>query len=94
MSKHIYYDKASDKSIEMGWDRPLQMYYCVVWPGNDIDSAEEPLYSNLSEPQLRNPLDHYMTKIAGFDIKLPEGMIGAVVHDRSIDLVNEVRVWE
>lgn len=68
MSQHIF-DCESNRgtvSVLCGWDNPLQWFFLVI----DQDNADEPLYSNLNEPDPHAlTLDHFQTVLDSFDIK-------------------------
>lgn len=101
MSKH-YFKHVVDENlvlqVEMGWDKPTRQFYCVIWRLQDeeIESGstwERPLYSNLDDIVLRQPLDYYLNKCAEYDIQIPKEMVIAILDDEARNAVNETKVW-
>lgn len=68
MSQHIFNCESNRGKVSVlcGWDNPLQWFFLVIDQGN----TDEPLYSNLNEPDPRTlTLDHFQTVLDSFDIK-------------------------
>lgn len=64
MSQHWYEVKSNQGIVQvmLGWDPPLQWFHmCIDY---DINAAEDPLYTNLAEPDpttlLRNICNLYL----------------------------------
>ena len=87
MSQHYFYTQsnvAEDVTVLMGWDRPLQSFFCVVL-SNDDDDEEEILYSNLYDENAA--MQHvdlpYFTHllVARFGVNVPEDMVQGIRAD-------------
>lgn len=95
MSQHKYRtttSKGTFVEVQMGWDRPLQQYNCVVSPLNDTDLGD-PLYSNLDDEGNANgqSVVYFLEILADrYGISLPNDMIAAVYEDRAQNRVNRV----
>ncbi len=99
MSKHYFKTDTAGGLLqaEMGWDKPLQMFYCVIWRFEDeeresLSTWEEPLYSNLNEP-LGQSLDYYLSVCKQHGIDIPLEMANAIIVDKNNNTVNEERFW-
>ena len=56
MSQHWYEVKSNQGIVQvmLGWDPPLQWFHmCIDY---DINAAEDPLYTNLAEPDRKRRL--------------------------------------
>ena len=77
--------------VQMGWDKPLQLFYCDVYRLKESKSVTEVvLYSHLNESDHKQcNLDHFIDVLWElFDIKLPEDMIECVKQDTQYNIVN------
>jgi hypothetical protein len=99
MSQHLFATTATlpdgttcNAQVLMGWDRPLQGYFCVI--ENLDDSSDDCyLYSNLYEtPDKAHPqdLDHFLAQLTRFKITLPARMLAEVRADRVENAGNKV----
>lgn len=99
MSQHFYTTTATlpdgttcKAQVLMGWDRPLQGFFCVIENLED-QSDDRYLYSNLYEsPDKAHPqdLDHFLAQLTRFKITLPERMLAEVRADRIANAGNKV----
>ncbi|MEE9493033.1 MAG: hypothetical protein V3W04_06605 [Gammaproteobacteria bacterium] len=95
MSQHIFVTE--DKSgrmiqIQMGWDKPLQRYYCIV-EAVDAEDSDNILYSNLDETETVDPtLDYYLINILSerFGVEPPDPLMKQVKIDAINNVVNRV----
>ncbi|NWL45434.1 hypothetical protein DM819_05995 [Pseudomonas hunanensis] len=101
MSKHFFKHVVNDNlvlQVEMGWDKPMRQFYCLIWSLQDEEiesesTAESPLYSNLDDIVLRQPLDYYLNVCLSYGIDIPNEMVIAILDDEERNAVNEVKVW-
>lgn len=80
--------------IQMGWDKPLQRFYCVISPLILTGELDDPLYSNLYE---ENPdelsLDFFIGVCENYGVMLPVTLINEIKSDCSNDVVNREMLW-
>ena len=95
MSQHFFDAKfgAQKLRVQMGWDKPLQWFYCVVYPlivENGETVTDEPIYSNLSEDSPKQcDLDYFLALLWDrFEIKVSDDMIECVKQDQQHNIVN------
>lgn len=91
MSQHFYSKTIGDikYTVQLGWDKPLQQFYCVIESSQDED---DPFYSNLLEPN-NPPLQHYVDLCSSIGIDLPSQMIEEVISDSKTNAVNRQVQW-
>jgi|GEM_PF-2262101 hypothetical protein len=63
----------------IGWDRPLQYYFVVVWRGSPDDS---PVYSNLDDTDNDGSLDYQIEILKRYGIGLPPEIRARLEYDR------------
>jgi hypothetical protein len=84
--QHWYDDPERGVSILVGWDRPLQYFFCVVFPfTKDKNKLEEHLYSNLDEEDGDNIQElHVYQKLLHerFKVELPEDLVLQILEDQ------------
>lgn len=80
MSQHVFLCPIDSDfyAVLMGWDRPLQQYFLVVYRAPMDD---EPIYSNLFDDILNPTLKYYLTKLDDFKIVLPYQMVEELIQD-------------
>jgi hypothetical protein len=99
MSQHIIKTKTKDGikvQVQMGWDSPMQWYYCVVTPFLENNEEDDPLYSNLYEadPEILT-LKYYAEVLrTRFEITLPAEMLEAIELDRKDGRMNNRVFYE
>ncbi|MDX2504577.1 MAG: hypothetical protein QNL62_08895 [Gammaproteobacteria bacterium] len=95
MSQHFFDATLGTQNlrVQIGWDKPMQWFYCVVYPlivedGNTV--TDEPVYSNLYEDNPKQcDLNYFLELLLErFEIKLPEDMIECVKQDQKHNIVN------
>lgn len=98
MSKHFFKAETVDGllQVQMGWDKPTQNFYCVVFKLEDeeresLTTWEEPIYSNLNEPP--QSLEYYVSVCSKLGLNIPEDMVNTILWDCEFDIVNEERHW-
>lgn len=95
MSQHIF-DRVSSIDgatyrILMGWDKPLQEYYCSIYVLPELD---EPIYSNLYDSYHRKTLWYYEKTVMEYGLTIPDGMLLEIVQDERDNVVNKVKHWD
>ncbi len=75
-------------SICMGWDKPLQYFFCEVYPKTEnMDNPPDPLYHNLddeSESFNMKSLRPYQGMLKEkFHVTLPEDFVQLLIEDQS-----------
>lgn len=80
MSQHWFDVESNEGTVEvmLGWDAPLQWFHmCIDF---SIDSTEDPLYTNLAEPDPHSvTLEHLQSVLESFgitDIEIKPGTTG------------------
>ncbi|HQA79252.1 MAG TPA: hypothetical protein PLV96_00470 [Methanoregulaceae archaeon] len=63
----------------IGWDRPLQYYFVVVWRG---DPDDYPVYSNLDDTKNDGSLDYQLGVLERYGIGLPPEVKMRLENDR------------
>ncbi len=97
MSQHYCRTSMNNKPVEvlMGWDRPLQGFFMVIFDLSSPKAMEDMIYSNLNE---RNPypkvLDPFANKLEEMGIQVPKTMLEEVEEDKSFDAGNKLRRHE
>ena len=91
MSQHYFNTRIGGKSyiVQMGWDKPLQRYYLVI---NNLD-GDEPLYSNLCDPNCTHTLDYFVEVLEQYAIKLPHDYLDNIRFDREHNNVNQIHKY-
>jgi hypothetical protein len=86
MTKHWYDDEAANVSVMIGWDKPLQYFYCVVYSyRRNKDEIEDHLYSNLDEVDgiEITDLTRYQRMLKDlFNVTLPETLVTQLIEDQ------------
>jgi hypothetical protein len=86
MNKHWHHDKEANVSVMIGWDKPLQYFYCVVYPYlPDKRQIEDHLYSNLdgAEGIEMTDLTRYQYILKNrFNVVLPESLVIQLIEDQ------------
>lgn len=100
MSKHIFQRVVQERlyQVELGWDKPLQRYYCCIFPvlteGERAGEVDDPVYSNLFE---KNPqgltLEYFVEVCRRHGIEVPGVVLNEVVNDRQENVVNRVVMY-
>ncbi|WP_155007606.1 hypothetical protein [Pseudomonas savastanoi] len=101
MSKHYFTNPMPGTTnlleAELGWDAPMQVYYCNIWELEDIglsfERKEDPVYSYFSE-KFGKPLQHYLDVCEKHGIPVPDEIVNAIKLDQEHDCVNEVVDWD
>jgi hypothetical protein len=75
-------------SICMGWDRPLQYFFCEVYPKTEnMNDLPEPLYHNLDDApesfNMKSLLPYQAMLQEKFAVTLPEEFVQTLVEDQS-----------
>lgn len=86
MSQHIYTD--GDIEVRIGYDRPLDYVFCIIYRGPD-----NCLYSNLLDPQastIKQDINYFRPILKRHGIVLPEKMFEEVQHDQNMRVGNRV----
>lgn len=96
MTKHWYDDEAANVSVMIGWDKPLQYFYCVVYPyRQDKNQIADHLYSNLDEADGTEitDLSRYQRLLKGrFNVTLPETLVTRLIEDQLNNLGEKRRL--
>ncbi len=92
MSQH-YFRPVPNTVILMGWDRPLQGYFCVIECGDEL------LYSNLEDPILderggmSGSLDYLLDCVVARGLNVPQEMIAEIKADAAHNIGNREMRW-
>ncbi len=88
MSQHVFLcpNDSGFYAVLMGWDRPLQQYFLVVYRASMDD---EPIYSNLYDDTSRPTLKYYLTKLEELNIELPYPMVEELIQDAANNAGNK-----
>ena len=92
MSQH-YFRPVPNTVILMGWDRPLQGYFCVIERGDEL------LYSNLEDPILdenggmSSILDYLLERIVERKLCVPQEMIDEIRADAAHNIGDRSSRW-
>ena len=96
MSQHFYKTTTSsgiEVEIQAGWDRKLGYFYLVV----DTLDDEEPLYSNLFEPDgglsQTKSFSYYQQILDEAGISLPSGFVEEIENDMANNVGNRIVDW-
>jgi hypothetical protein len=99
MSKHYVKTKTNEGvrvEVQMGWDRPMQWFYCVVSPILENNECDDPIYSNLNEsdPEILT-LKYYAEVLrTRFGITIPQDMTNGILEDRKTGKMNHAVIYE
>ena len=102
MSQHFFKTNFNGDAVwcMLGWDRPLQGFFCLVSLVDDSQfDGEGTLYSNLDDPQLEHSngfspeIGYFRKVLEGMDISLPTPMLDAIQVDAVVDRGNRGVVW-
>lgn len=98
MSQHIFTRAVGDHRyfIQMGWDKPLQMYHAVVFKwiedsmhiGNGYWDQDNPVWSSVFEDRQLS-LQDIADTVTELGIDLPENILQNILNDRFRNAVNE-----
>lgn len=95
MSQHTFKQKSTidgdTYSVMMGWDKPMQGFYCVMFVLPELD---EPIYSNLYDSHPNQTLWYYEKLVMEYGLTIPEGMLLEIVQDERDNVVNKVKHWD
>lgn len=102
MSQHCLQTEHKGRrvTVQLGWDRPLQQFYLVVFcdlAGHSEDTdAEGYLYFNLADPVAMGckDLDYFRNKLQELDISVPESMFREVRLDAHLCVSNRHVVYQ
>ncbi len=110
MSQHHWETSVAGKrlAVLMGWDRPLQGFFCVVRElteknasPEDVDGEEDLyLYCNLDDPALTRTmgmspsLDYFAEKLLSFGIQVPAEMMEGIWIDQVLNEGNRCAVYD
>lgn len=91
MSQHKFSRNINGQhfQVQMGWDSPLQWFYCVIIKNGDEDN---PYYSNLDEENRDIYYYQYICEMGG--IKLPEGIIEEILSDQNGNVTGREVNWD
>jgi hypothetical protein len=94
VSQHWFDDETKNVSVLLGWDRPLQYFFCVVFPfTNDKHRlSEDYLYSNLVEPNAFDITTHEHFRDLlhwRFGVVLPEELVQVLLEDQRKGIKHE-----
>ncbi|HZC22037.1 MAG TPA: hypothetical protein VE866_01770 [Candidatus Binatia bacterium] len=89
MSRHIYSTSTKELgevTVVLGYDRPLDYVFCT------IETTEDTLYSDLGDLDAFNQqdVDYYRSKLAEYNIQVPEAMFEEVKTDQVNRVGNRV----
>lgn len=86
--------------IIMGWDKPLQRFYCDVFEYESYHRKDCDIvlyYDNLTDMAIlgKDPgLNYYLDILKDeFDITLDESIINEIIDDEENDVVNKIKNW-
>ena len=100
MSKHIFEQTIEGQTyeVQLGWDKPMQVFYGVISPWVEDETWEEggyfddPVWSNLFvEKNL--PLGEIEEECCRRGFTIPDGLLENVVSDMVRNAVNEVKYY-
>lgn len=91
MSRHSFRAKKDGEEIHitMGWDRPCQGYFMVIFGRDD-----EIIYTNLDNERPHPPsFDRYLTYLGKQGLEIPSQMINQLILDGLHDAGNVFYDW-
>lgn len=95
MSRHIFEQQSTIDGdtyrVQMGWDKPLQQFYCVIWV---LPEEEESIYSNLYDSTPEKSLWYFEKQVIEYGLTIPEGMLLEIVQDERDNVVNKTKHWD
>jgi hypothetical protein len=96
MTQRTLYTSLDGKpaTVLMGWDGRLQ--YCFMVIDVDGNDSDEPLYSNLGDPDadLSGTVDYFVEKAKSYGISIPAAMIARVRDDETSNKTNAVSFFD
>lgn len=95
MSQHLFNTTYNSRPVTVlaGWDRPLSGHFLVV---EFTDQPDDYLYDNLADPDLFSymglppTMDHFIKKLASFQIEIPSEMLTGILEDKITNAGNKV----
>lgn len=94
MSQHFYNADVDGLPVlvQMGWDKPLQRFYLVVFRVEEDGEADDVLYSNIDDcgAQAVQALGYFVSLLDQIGIQVPAAILAEVEHDKRYNLVNRV----
>ncbi len=96
MSQHFLYADLDGQQVEiqMGWDTPMDWYYLLISPVLDNEVIDDPIYSNLDEPNANsNDLSFYVGVCRKMGIDIPIEMVEGIEEDRRTRRMNHRVVY-
>lgn len=96
MSKHTFTSIVGESvfKVEIGWDRPMSCFYCLIDKDKLLEKEDRYFYSNLDDVFAQGELGYYEAVCKLYEIKLPDGLIKALLEDKKRNAVNERRNWD
>ena len=96
MSQHYFASSIEDRPVKivLGWDRPLQGYFCFVERMDPKPGEAEYVYSNLEDRALArrmgfaSSIDYFDEKLQAMGITVPRAMIAEVERDGALNVGN------
>lgn len=92
MSQHTFTSETNCSQfveVQIGWDKPMQQYYCVISPLDDKGELDDPLYSNLYEKYPATLDLSYFIKICNdYGVSVSKTVVDAVKQDKKDNIVN------
>ena len=94
MSQHIFEQKSTIDGdtyrVQMGWDKPLQRFYCVMWVLPEVDEA---IYSNVYDSTPNQTLWYLEKQVIEYGLTIPDGMLLEIIQDERDNVVNKTKHW-
>ena len=77
-------------SVKMGWDKPLQRLYCMIFVLPELD---ESIYSNLYDNHPNQTVWYFEKLVSEYGLTVPEGLLLEILQDERDKVVNKVKHW-
>lgn len=89
MSQHFLKNSKSREVAQVGWDKPMQNFYCVI-----SDENEEIVFSNLDKDEyFGKDLSFYIIKLQEFNFIIPDGFEEEILQDKINNVVGKQKNW-
>ncbi|MGJ8641396.1 MAG: hypothetical protein ACSHYA_18550 [Opitutaceae bacterium] len=103
MSQHIFEQNVDSTRyyVQMGWDKPCQIYYGIVfeWIEDPLErnggywNENDPVWSSVSSSE-KSSLIEITHIIESLGLVIPQPLIKNVLHDRFRNSVNELTTYD